>query len=186
MNCLCIKRGILRPWVSCLLKLRIYRTRWIPCQMRENFMILNQGAALERPTLPVSPPLFWVPRPCLAAILDCRVIHGILWLLQETFLERPRAQEGRISTLFNNSKNLASSSQEVRPDTAGNTKRPESEMRRQPQNSSIPVPRFKSGGGILNHTGGTDSHGGMMDSPRFLISELHLGKFPASVEFQSW
>ena len=33
---------------------------------------------------------------------------------------------------------------------------------------------------MLNHTGGTYSHGGMTDCPRFPISELHLGKF------QSW
>ena len=25
-----------------------------------------------------------------------------------------------------------------------------------------------------------------MDDPRFLISEMHLGKFPDSLEFQSW
>ena len=100
--------------------------------------------------------------------------------------ERLPAREGQTSTLFNNSKNLASSSQEMRPDTTGNTKRPESEMRREPQNSSILVPRFQSGGGLLNHTGGTYSHDGMIDYPRFPISELHLGKFPDSMEFQSW
>ena len=38
-------------------------------------------------------------------------------------LERLPAREGRTSTLFNNSKNSASSSQELRPDTAGNTKK---------------------------------------------------------------
>ena len=37
---------------------------------------------------------------------------------------------------------------------------PEREMRREPENSSIPVPRFQRGDGILNHTGGTYSHGG--------------------------
>ena len=37
--------------------------------------ILNQGAALERPTFPVNPLLFRVPGPCLAAILDCCTIH---------------------------------------------------------------------------------------------------------------
>ena len=71
-------------------------------------------------------------------------------------------------------------------DIPGNTKRPESEMRREPQNSSILAPRFQSGGGIPYHTGGTYSHGGMIDYPRFLYLELHLGKFPDSMEFQSW
>ena len=75
--------------------------------------------------------------------------------------ERLPAREGRTSALFENSKNLASSAHEMRPDISGNTMVLEREMRREPQNSSIPVPRFQSGGGILNHTGGTCFHGGM-------------------------
>ena len=39
---------------------------------------------------------------------------------------------------------------------------------------------------MLNHTGGTYSHSGVMDYPRFQISEMHLGNFPDSMEFQSW
>ena len=54
--------------------------------MRESFTILEPLAALERPTFPANPLLFRVPGPRFAAILDCRMIHGILWLLQETFL----------------------------------------------------------------------------------------------------
>ena len=59
-------------------------------------------------------------------------------------------------------------------------------MRREPQHSSIPLPRFQSGGGLLTHTGGTYSHSGMIDYPRFPMSELHFGKFLDSVDFQSW
>ena len=59
-------------------------------------------------------------------------------------------------------------------------------MRREQQHSSIPVPRFQSGCETISHTGGTYSHNGMMDYTRFPISELHLGKFPDSIEFQSW
>ena len=47
---------------------------------------LKQPATLERPTIPVNPLPTRVPGPCLAAILDCRTIHGILWVLQEAFL----------------------------------------------------------------------------------------------------
>ena len=39
---------------------------------------------------------------------------------------------------------------------------------------------------MLNQTGGTCSHGGMIANPRFPISELHLGEFPDSMEFHSW
>ena len=38
---------------------------------------------------------------------------------------------------------------------------------------------------MLNHTGGTCSHGGMMGYPRILVTEWNLGKFPDSMEFQS-
>ena len=56
--------------------------------------------------------------------------------------ERPPAQEGRPSTFFNKSKNMASSSQELRPDITGTTKRPESEMKREPLNTSNPFTIF--------------------------------------------
>ena len=64
--------------------------------------------------------------------------------------ERLPAREGQSSTLLNNSKNLSSSSLKLGPNTEGSTKRPVKEMRREPQHSSIPVPRFQSGGGLLN------------------------------------
>ena len=62
----------------------------------------------------------------------------------------------------------------------------EREMRRESQNSSMPVPHFHRRGGKLNHTGGTYSHGGMVGYTRLRISEIHPGKFPDSMEFQSW
>ena len=39
---------------------------------------------------------------------------------------------------------------------------------------------------MWNHTGGTYSYNDMVEEPRFHISEMHLGKFPDSMEFQSW
>ena len=69
-----------------VIEFRISR-REIICQMRENFTILKQRAALERPTFPVNPQLLRVPDPCFAAILDCFMIHGIWWVLQETSSE---------------------------------------------------------------------------------------------------
>ena len=42
MNCLCIKRGILRLWASCRLKFEICRSKSIRCQMRENATILDR------------------------------------------------------------------------------------------------------------------------------------------------
>ena len=100
--------------------------------------------------------------------------------------ERPPVQEGLPSTIFHNSKNLASSSQELSFDITRTSKRPESEMKREPLKTSIPLPHFQSEGGMLNHTGGTYSHSGMMDHLRFPFLELHLAKFLDSMEFQSW
>ena len=102
------------------------------------------------------------------------------------FFERPPAQEGRPSTVFNSSRNLVSSSKELRPDTTETTRRRESEMKRESLNTSIPLPHFQCGDGMLNHTGGTYSHSGMTDYPRIPIREMHLGKFPDSMDFQSW
>ena len=59
-------------------------------------------------------------------------------------------------------------------------------MRRDPQNSSMPVPRFQREAGVYDHTGGTYSHNGMIDYPRFPISEMHLGNVPYSLGFPSW
>ena len=64
------------------------------------------------------------------------MIHGMLWVL-------PLVREGPPSALFENSRNLASSSRGLRLDTTGNTMRPEKELRREPQESSAPVPRFQ-------------------------------------------
>ena len=106
-------------------------------------------------------------------------------VITRNVFERPSAQEGVSSTIFNNSKNLASSSQGLRPDTI-ETARTESEMKRDSLNTSNQPPYFHSRSGMLNHIGGTYSHNGMMDYPRIPITDRNLGKFLDSVEFQSW
>ena len=60
------------------------------------------------------------------------------------------------------------------------------EMNRESLNMSTQSPHFHSRSGILNHTGGTYSHGGMMDYSRCPIKEWNLGKLPDSMEFHSW
>ena len=39
---------------------------------------------------------------------------------------------------------------------------------------------------MLNHTGGTYSHNGMIDYPRIPLTEWNPEEFPDSVEFQCW
>ena len=114
---------------------------------------------------------------------DTRIFMGT----SGNVFERLLAREGRTSTIVDDSKNLASSSLKLGLDTEGNTKRPEIEMRRERQNSSILVPRFQRGAGVFDNTGGTCSLRGMIDCTRFPISEMHLGKVSRdSMEFQSW
>ena len=88
--------AIPRPW------------KWIPCQMRENFPILNLGAALERPTFLIKLQRFWVPQLCRAAILDCREIHRIVQVWQDTFLNYDLLKNDHPQHIFHNSNNLAS------------------------------------------------------------------------------
>ena len=85
--------------------------------MQENFTILAQRAALEHPAFLVNPWLFCVPEDCLASILKCRLLHGMLWVLQEAFWKGPPARERPSSAIFEKSRNLATSSCELRPAT---------------------------------------------------------------------
>ena len=57
-------------------------------------------------------------------------------------------------------------------------------MRRDPQSSTKPTPSLTLK--PLSHTGGTYSRNGKIGYPRFPISDMHLGWFPDSVDFQSW
>ena len=57
--------------------------------------------------------------------------------------ETPPAQEGLSSTNFNNSKNWASSSRELRPDTTETARKRYSEMKRESLNTSIPLLHLK-------------------------------------------
>ena len=97
--------------------------------------------------------------------------------------ERPPAQEGQFSTLFDNSRNLASFSQDLRPDISETAKR---YMKRESLNTPIQSPHFQSRSVFLDHTGGTNSFIVVMDYPRVLITEWNLRTFPDSMEFQSW
>ena len=57
-------------------------------------------------------------------------------------IERPPAQEGLSSTIFNNSKNLASSCQEFRRDTVETARKRDREMTRESLHTAVPSPHF--------------------------------------------
>ena len=77
-----------------------------------------------------------------------------------------------LPAIFENSRNLASSSRGKRPEATEVTITLEREMEREPQ---------KFVNTHFDHTGGTYSHGGVFDSQRFSFSDMHLGKFPNSM-----
>ena len=183
---LCIKRRIPRLWVNCWHRLGNYRTKWINSLSDARvFYDPDSGSSSGAAHVPDQPPTIvcsrTLPRCGSGLPRDTQHCMGT----SGNVFERPPAQEGLSSTMFNNSNNLASSSQELRRDTSGTTRRRESEMKRESLSTSI-HPTSKVEVGMLNHTGGTLSHSGMIDNPRFQISELHLGKFPNPMEFQSW
>ena len=154
--------------------------------MREDVKILRQRAALECPTFPQ--PLT-IPSPRTTHCRDSGLPHDTRNIMGTSgnVFERLPARGGPPSALTEKSKNLASSSRGLRPEIAGHTMVPESESGREPQNSSILVPRFQRGSGILHHTGGTFSHGGMMDYTRFPISEnSHYGISKLESQLQHW
>ena len=93
--------------------------------------------------------------------------------------ERPLAQEGLSSTIGNNSKNSASSSQELKPDTT-DTSRQSDGMKKESFDTPIQAPHFQCMSRMLSHTAGT-----WFDQMIF-VSVWNLGKFLDSMEFQSW
>ena len=100
------------------------------------------------------------------------MIHGILLGTSGNVFE---SREGPSSAFFENPNNLAPLSGRGRM--------------RELQSSAIRTPRFNQGAAPLIpycRSGGTCSLNGMMDYPKFQISEMHLGKFPDSMEFESW
>ena len=59
-------------------------------------------------------------------------------------------------------------------------------MKRESLNAPIQSRHFQSRSGMLNHTGGTYSHSGMVGYSKASIAESNLGKFPDPTEFQNW
>ena len=141
----------------------------------------SRSGATHVPSKPSSVPS---PRtmPCRDSGLphDTRNIMGT----SGNVFERLLAREGRTSAIFDDSKNLASTSPKLGLDAEGKTKGDWNETRTAKLVDTFTTLPTKSG--VYDHTGGTYSHSGVIDYPRFPISELHLVKFPDSMEFQNW
>ena len=128
-------------------------------------MIRKQPAALECPTFPVNPRELQVPEVCSAAILSCRTIHGTRWVFHSgnVFLKIYLVLE--ISMRHGEG------------------------LTREPQSSTISTPRFTRNPdtwNLMHRIERTYSQNCMMEAMRYVISELHLGKFPDPDGFQCW
>ena len=79
MNLLYLRNRIFPQWNSFSLwfRFRICKTWWIPWTTQKNSMILKQRAALNYPTFPVNPWVFWDFEERQAAMLACSPKHGI-------------------------------------------------------------------------------------------------------------
>ena len=106
---------------------------------------------------------------------------GSVW----NVFERPLVQEGLPFTIFHNSKNLASSSQDLKLDVSETASR-EREMKSESLNTPTQSPHFQSRSGMLNHTGGTHSHDGMMDYPRLPFFGMESWNIAWLYGLQNW
>ena len=121
------------------------------------------------------------PGPCLASILDCRTMHGILWVPQETLLN--------VYLLEKDEPLLSSKIQRIWHPLLTNWDLTFQEMQWYRKgrtvefvNTCTTLPKWRWI--VKSYWCGTYSHCGVIDYPRFPISELHLGTFPGSMEFQ--
>ena len=89
------------------------------------------------------------------------------------------------SKYLEKSRNLASFSRGVKPKLTEHTMTTGSKRRPEQQDLSNSRNILHCGDGISRHIGGTYSHVGMMEYPRFPISELHLAKFPDSMNLKA-
>ena len=115
MNCPGIKRGIPTTVSQLLTQIQVLVNKVNSLSDAREFDDLETASSAG--ATQVNPLLLRVPGPGLVAVLDCRMIPRIMWVLQETLLN-DYLLEGQTSTLFTNSKNLGFSSQELRPDGA--------------------------------------------------------------------
>ena len=147
MSCQCNSRGILLLSASFWLKFRIYKARWIPWPMQENFFDLETGSSSGASHIPSQPLIVSSPRGMLSRDSGLPLDTRKNMVTSGNVFESQPAREGPSSAFFENSKNLASSSSDLGP---RNSMEHGKGVRRDPQSSSTPTPRFDQGLGTLN------------------------------------
>ena len=100
----------------------------------------SSSGATHVPSQPLT-----IPNPTTMPCRDSGLLHDTWNIMGNSgkVFQRLPARQGLPWALFEHSKKLASSSYGLRPDIAENTSVPGREMRREPHNSSMPVPRFQ-------------------------------------------
>ena len=146
---------------------------------RKNFTIRRQRAALECPTFPFNPREFRAPDMlCRDSGLPLNTRNS-MGTSGNVFEDLP-APEGSSPLFFKIPRNLTSSPFELRSGNTGSTMRHGEGLRREPQSSTRPTPRFTrnlNAWNPMHRIGGTYSQNCMMEAPKFAFSELHFGTF---------
>ena len=153
--------------------------------MRENLTILKKRSSSGATHVPSQPSTFPSPRTTLCPRFWIAARYTeYLWVHQETFSNDYLLNKTNFCSLWQ-FKELGILFSRIETWYRKYQEAGEWHVTRAVEYVTL-VPRFQSAGGLINHTGGTYSHGGMIDYPRFSISLLHLGNFPDSVIFHCW
>ena len=122
----------------------------VPCQMQENFTDLETASSSGASHVPSQPFIILSPigMPSRDSGLPLETLNSMG--TSGNVFESLLAREGPSSALFENSRNLASSFRGLKHDITGNRTEHGRGVRRDPQSSSIPSPRFNQGIGTLS------------------------------------
>ena len=165
------------------LKVKIYKTKKIPCQMQESFFLRSWNSE-QLWSDPRSQSTFYNSQFCRDSGLP-HTVRNIMGTSGNVF-ERLLAPAGRTSTVFNNSQNLGIFFSRIgiwcwrKCGKIGDWNETKTAKF---VDACTTLPKRSW---AYEHTGGIYSHSGVVDYLRFPISELHMRKFLDSVEFQSW
>ena len=141
-----------KNWRMVHAKFGHYRTKYILCQMQENFYDPESGSSSGATHVPNSTPTILSSRTLPRCDSGLPRTTQYCTRIMRNVLARPPAQDGQYSTIFRISKNLASSSQDLRSDISETAR---TEMKRESLYTQTQLPHFQSRSGIQNHTGGT-------------------------------
>ena len=117
--------------------------------------------------------------------LACSLLHGTHWVYQDTSLKTYLLQVNH----HQQSLEIQEFGIGFLPVEANGYRQNCGSERKEPQNHTLPTPRFDrkfSTWNLPSHVGGTYPQNCMVENPRNQISDLHFDKSPGTSDFQCW